>query len=389
MIWPSSLDIKQDLISVTVMGGGFGESVVVNVGGKLILVVDGCLLRSGEFKRNETLHVLESSMEGSLEPKLGFILLTHPHLDHFEGLADVIRKYRHEAIRVCLFQGTTELELAEIFRNQDALPALSAARYRFYEKYREVLQLYEKLDRHQQLRIGDSTEICRLPLYSGEGGRSPIPFSVSCFAPSSSDCQRFLRQARLRNFVTLALSRNRSLLQECNRVSVILQICFGDTKVLLGGDAENDSWDQVAEKYNDDRLASNVLKVSHHGSVNGCGEDVIRSISKKRALGQDTVAIIAPANRFHLPKPETLSLLGKYFSDVLVTAGNKGRRGNADDVKRRFPSAKDVRPIESFTKGRVTVVFDSKGRRIFGNLPGWVIDSSGPESLVSKINQAH
>ena len=74
--------IQKDLVSVTVFGPGFGESIVIYIPYLGWGIIDSCLYKVKGNTINPALEYLKSENV----THLSFLILTHPHRDHFQGL---------------------------------------------------------------------------------------------------------------------------------------------------------------------------------------------------------------------------------------------------------------------------------------------------------------
>lgn len=89
---------------------------------------------------------------------------------------------------------------------------------------------------------------------------------------------------------------------ESNTASIILRVIYGDTEVMLTGDAPSTIERYIATVY-PRTLASDVLKAGHHGSKTSSSEVFVRAVDPKYVVysrGCD--------NRYGHPAPETMAL---------------------------------------------------------------------------------
>jgi beta-lactamase superfamily II metal-dependent hydrolase len=94
-----------------------------------------------------------------------------------------------------------------------------------------------------------------------------------------------------------------------NNASIVLKVIYKDSVVILGGDAQFDSWSKVCEEFprasrvrtltggesasdiqEANPLKCQVLKVAHHGSKHGTSLDV--RVRKREMVGHNTVSLI-------------------------------------------------------------------------------------------------
>ena len=106
----NSLEISQpntDEVEITIFGPGFGESIVTHIPKVGWGIVDCC-----EFRKFPTKIVppLEYLIYQKAE-RLAFLILTHPHEDHFNGMEKIISYYAGKIDRICRYAGDSVREL--------------------------------------------------------------------------------------------------------------------------------------------------------------------------------------------------------------------------------------------------------------------------------------
>ncbi len=146
--------------------------------------------------------------------ELAFVLITHPHEDHYGNARTVLEKYQ------------TQLLL---------LPDVEAEEY----GYRMVTDA--------AARCGVSTETV------GDG---------YVFSLGSAACS-----------VLTALPEDENL----NNASLVLRIEFGDTVLLFMGDTEKEGEQALLERYGETVLDCDFLKVGHHGSKTASGSAFLQA----------------------------------------------------------------------------------------------------------------
>jgi competence protein ComEC len=96
-----------------------------------------------------------------------------------------------------------------------------------------------------------------------------------------------------------------------NNDSLVLQVSYQESSVLLEGDAEKTVERRVAALHHPH---ANLLKVGHHGSANATTEELVAS-----AHPQWAVISVGVGNSFHLPRIETLARLAEAGARVYRT----------------------------------------------------------------------
>ncbi len=96
-----------------------------------------------------------------------------------------------------------------------------------------------------------------------------------------------------------------------NNDSMVLRINYGDTSVLLEGDAEKQVERRIAALHHP---RANLLKVGHHGSTNATTAELVASVQPQFA-----VISVGAGNSFGLPRLDTLARLGAVGARVYRT----------------------------------------------------------------------
>ncbi len=116
--------------------------------------------------------------------------------------------------------------------------------------------------------------------------------------------------------------------KDVNDASVVIKSTYGDTSIMLTGDAEKYSEEDIVNIWDEDTLKCDVLKVGHHGSLTSTSQDFLDAVSP-------TIAVIScgDGNKYGHPLPETLKRLedkgvqiyrtDKHGSIVLCTDGKE------------------------------------------------------------------
>lgn len=101
--------------------------------------------------------------------------------------------------------------------------------------------------------------------------------------------------------------------EEANHGSVVLRVSYGDTSVLLTGDAEAAAEADLVAHYGP-LLASDVVKVAHHGSATSSTSDFV-----ERTGAAVAVVSVAERNRYGLPDAPVLDRWADAGATVLQT----------------------------------------------------------------------
>lgn len=94
-----------------------------------------------------------------------------------------------------------------------------------------------------------------------------------------------------------------------NNYSIVLKITYGDVSFLYTGDAEEDNLEEITSD-----IASDVLKVGHHGSDTSTSKDFLEKVQPKYA-----VISVGEGNSYGHPAASTIELLQEYTNNIYRT----------------------------------------------------------------------
>jgi len=181
---------------------------------------------------------------------LDLVILTHPEADHMQGLLDVLQRYKANYI---LWTGVIK----------------SAPEY---DQWIKVLEKQEKegakiliAEQGQEIKAGDLKIDTLFPFKSLEGQR---------------------------------------LTASANDTCVVNKLIYGKDSFLFTGDITSDTEKKLVDSGED--IASDVLKVAHHGSKYSSSDLFLQAVSPKIAI------IEVGKNSYGHPTPETLQRLENF-----------------------------------------------------------------------------
>jgi competence protein ComEC len=261
--WPDSLEIR-------VLDVGQGNAILLRTPDHHALLFDcgpsGCDLE----------HKLRSLGVGEVD----LVVISHPHADHFAGLLDCV-----DAIKIDALLDRTELVAPSTAAAPADASASGGAEARSYLELRADLE-----------RRGCEHILAHDGMSLSLGG-----LAVRIYAPDRS-------LQLVDGSSPWALRSGPPGGDELNAGSVVALASWGESDVLLPGDAEADT----LELY--DLPAAEVLVVSHHGSRGAVSPALLERLGLQAAIisvGED--------NSFGHPDPATMSLLQGSVGVVLRT----------------------------------------------------------------------
>ena len=274
---------RLDEIEVSLLGPGYGESVVVHLGGGEWMVVDSCTGRDGEPAALDYLDRIGVDPRSAVR----MIVATHWHDDHTRGMARMVEECM--SARFCCAAALRDKELLAVV---DGLVGKTG--FRMSNGTREIRAVFSHLAdrRTQPVWATASRRVFR--------SRGCTVWSLS---PGDATFERFLRSVGSL-ISSQEMSPRRVLPPSPNELSVALWVECAGAIVLLGADLEKSGWTAIVGEQTRPQGRASVFKVPHHGSATADAPEVW-----SRMLEPEPVAIVAPWSRGgrKLPTPEDVT----------------------------------------------------------------------------------
>ena len=246
---------KANEIEVTVLGPGYGESVVVHLGNGEWLIVDSCVDATELNKPSAPLKYLRT-IGVQVESAVKIIVVSHWDDDHVKGISEVV-----EACPNADFVTSTVFtdEKFTCFVEAIAVGAAKADGGNV-ENIRRVLQFLASTGKP----IKDSVptrQLCSNPV-------------IRCWSPSDIDKTEFLKSV-MQMYPRAGEGLRKAISSDSNLSSVVLTIEWPNVSILLGADMENSpdnrrGWGAVVtEVAKIGVMPGDLVKIPHHGSRTG------------------------------------------------------------------------------------------------------------------------
>lgn len=297
-----------EIIRVAVFGPGYGESIVINIPQIGWGVIDSCLKKVHNENINPALRYLKQNNASSI----AFLILSHPHKDHYEGLDQIIDEYVGRIDRICYYSGDGIREYRDYLIRKEILDSPGFRSFsHLFKKFEEA-----KNKGSQIIRIAERTEILRKKIC---GENSVEIFGLSPSAKNVEKYKKLLFEAIPKNegdvFNFLTDSQH-------NLISAAIWCSVGNTRLILGSDVEigeddRTGWKGIVSNIDCPNLSARLIKVSHHGSSNAFFEPAW----EKHSGETKPVAVVTPYNKLAdpLPRKTDLDLIAQYTDDIYIT----------------------------------------------------------------------
>lgn len=360
---------SSDEIEVAVFGPGFGECIVVHVGGGRWFVVDSCIDPSDQEDRRPVAERYLRALKVSLEDQVDMVIATHWHDDHVMGLGRLLDQCKGAQFSCAIALGQQQF-IQFVDQLSTGSSATEGAKVREFSKVLKMLRspLRPPLKYALEARELRTWAVSQMP----HGQRCVL----RSFSPSDIEYQLFLQQ--IAAMMPRPGEPKRSAPRDCpNLSSVVLHLDFGSGAVLLGADMEvhvnpKRGWGAVmAAATAGDVTRAAVYKVAHHGSQNGFLEDAWNSL-----LGRGPLCVVTPFNRLSGPRKlptaadiERMKSRGRIF----LTAPNSGLR-----LKMREPAVlRSLRESGISTRDLAVPIGMVRFRRRVEPSADWTVELQG------------
>jgi competence protein ComEC len=224
------------VLSVHFFDVGQGDSIFIQAPGGTQILIDGGRGRVVLEKLSRAMPFFDRSID--------VVMLTHPELDHMEGLIEVLKRYK---VGTVIWTGV-----------ERTIPEYESFLKEAYSKKARVLIAAPGA----QIKIGEHQGVLDI-LY---------PFE---------------------NFEGMVIEK------KLNFSSIVSRLTYGETKFLFTGDIEKESEQELVEGGGD--ISADVLKAAHHGSKTSSIKEFVERVDPKLAVIQ-----VGRNNRYGHPHAQTL-----------------------------------------------------------------------------------
>ena len=307
---------RRDGLEITVLGPGYGESIVIHVGGGKWIIIDSCIDTSnGEpaplsYLRSIGVHPPEN---------VELVIATHWHDDHVAGLSEVVRVC--ESAKFCCAAALAKSEFQAMLEalNERTLTAAGSKTRELYEVTRILL------GRKQPIKAALSDRpVLRITADNTSHGYDAVVHTLS---PSDKQLQNFHRD--IGDLIDDARKVGRARDRNPNHIAVAAHIEVGPFALLAGADLEETGdpqtgWSNVLASSARPGRRAKIYKVAHHGSPTGHHDGIWTDLLEEGAINA-----LTPWNRGKkLPQQSDLNrlkALGRTFVTATTSAGRTAK----------------------------------------------------------------
>ena len=349
---PKSTDIE-----LTVIGPGYGESILVHVGEGRWIIVDSCIDR--ETGRPRALTYLEG-IEVDPSTSVALVVATHWHDDHIAGMEQLATVCRKAAF--CCPAALLDEECRTIIaalKGQPVTPASSNVSAIF-----ATLTALLARNSHPCFAIADRRVFlhgkCEVWTLSPSDGAF-LGSIRSLKGASPADTRRGVRLPAL----------------SPNRASAVLWIEVEGVALLLGADLPKAGWKDILESRTRPLGRASVVKVPHHGS-----QDAFEPRVWNEMTTTQPVAVVTPSAKGMSPPPtaEDLTRILLKTKDAYITAEPRSQQ-TPTKLHHEVDRVLRQKVIKRDSVGKPGIV---RLRRSIGSEQDWTVERFGGACSVGR-----
>ena len=359
MIGPAQANLPPgpEQFEVTLLGPGYGESIVLHVGEGSWIIVDSCIDASGSARPLQYLESIGVDPTGAVR----LVVATHWHDDHIRGMAAVVK-----ACPRADFCCATALCDREFLTVVDALHRRPLTRDRT-----GVREMHDVLSHLHAAGTGPTFASANRRIYAAN------ECEVWSLSPSDSSFETFLASVG-EMLPAQGATTTRVPDLRPNDIAVALWIRVGDAAALLGSDLERKGWFEILRSTARPTDKATVFKVSHHGSQDADVPDVWTTM-----LSPQPHAVLTPwrLGGHSLPRDTDAKRIVSRTPNAYITTRSPTRAGKRRDraVTRTLRESGVVFRRAALSTGTVRL------RAVVGSLASWSVETFGEACRLDEI----
>lgn len=222
---------------------------------------DSIIIEWVDASGEEKIGIIDCNLKGTSNPvleylkttsytKIAFMILSHPHGDHFSGFLELLNYVEEKNIVVGRFAHTIGFDGAETY-------------WKYFEWNTDIEEELQKL-KQKWFALKKNKIITRLDhLTDGKVMKFDSTTNVSCLAPAHDDFQKYQEKVKLNAALNVAEARNAA-----NLLSTVLKLEINGYHFLFTSDAEKSALRGAYERDKDhfEGVKFHICQMAHHGS---------------------------------------------------------------------------------------------------------------------------
>lgn len=305
------------MVKITFKNVGQGDSILLewNINDiRKIAIVDCNLYQS-------TNPILEYIIQQEIK-EIEFIILSHPHMDHFSGFYELLKYCRKNQVRIGRFLHTSEVTPDYL---RSATRSLEAD-----QKLFNLFNLIKIMRDNNEIEIYTINDNPNLIIPMGDG------YNMEVLSPSSTETDKYIRGVKF-PFDEEDSTSN----PNANWLSTILKIYNAKACVILTSDVESKALTRVGKKkmgrVGNDKMA--MAQVPHHGSKGNLN----KAFWQMRKRSEHTPAVLSVGeNSFKHPSREVIDFFDKTTNYEIVSTNLLGALSRESVDTRHISQILDV-----------------------------------------------
>jgi len=341
---------NDDEFEISLFGPGYGESVVIHIGGNNWVLVDSAI--DPTTRKPAALTYLQKlGIDPSNAVKL--VVATHWHDDHIRGLGEVLSVCK--SAQFCCsgaLRASEFLTLVGLYGTRLMIESSGI------KEFHTILRIMES----RRKKIGRPLSGIKLAIADRTLWRQSVSVSgqtliAEIHSLSPSDASILKAQKDIGSLLPVEKETKRRVSPgNPNHVAVVLWVSIGDISVLLGSDLQetkqvDTGWSVIVNSPNRPPGRASAYKIPHHGSGNAHNNQVWTDM-----LQVNPYSLLTPfvTGKSVLPKKEDVKRICRMTKNAFATASIK---------KRKSPKrSKTVEKMIRETVRKINEVFTSEGQ---------------------------
>ncbi|HED05372.1 MAG TPA: MBL fold metallo-hydrolase [Ignavibacteria bacterium] len=305
------------MVKITFKNVGQGDSILIewNSNNKLKTAIVDCNLYQSA---NPTLdYIIQQEIK-----EIEFIILSHPHTDHFSGFYELLEYCRNNQVRINRFLHTSQVT-----------PDFLKSATRSLEADEELFKLFNLL---RIMRDNDEIKIYTID----DNPNLIIPLGDTCnmevLSPSSTEIDKYIRGVKF-PFDEEESTSN----PNANWLSTILKIYNDKACVILTSDVESTALTRIGKKKSgrvgNDKMV--MAQIPHHGSKGNLNKPFWQM---RRRNEHTPVVISVGENDFRHPSLEVIVFFDKTTNYEIVSTNLTGALSKESAETRQISQILDI-----------------------------------------------